>query len=211
MKFFSFDGPFARFMGRIYDLVLLHVLWVVCSLPIFTIGASTTALFTITLKMVRDEEPYILKGYIKAFRSNFVKATKLWMIVVMILVWLLFIMRICIKGKMGILKIAGIPNAALFFMVFLALLYLFPIQAVFENSVRNILKNSVICSMQYLPYSLLMAAILIMPILITGFWEPVFPFMITLWIFGGSSLIAFAESFVLNHVFTRITASEAAK
>lgn len=211
MKIFSFDGPFARWMGRVFDLVLLHVLWVVCSLPFFTIGASTTALFAITLKMAKNEEPYILKGYIKAFRNNFAKATKLWIIAVMIIAWQLFLMRICIKGEMGILKIAGIPNAALLFIVFLALLYLFPIQAVFENSVSNILKNSVLCSLRYLPYSFLMAAILIIPILITGFLEPVFPFMITLWIFSGSSLIAFAESYVLNHIFTMASAAVTAE
>lgn len=57
----------------------------------------------------------------------------------------------------------------------------------------NILKNAIICSLRYLPYSILMACILVIPILLTGFVESIFPLMIVLWIFGGSSLIAFAQ------------------
>lgn len=207
MKFFSFDGPFARTMGRVFDLVLLHVLWVICSLPIITIGASTTALFTVTLKMVRDEESYILKGYIKAFKSNFRQATKLWLIVAAAFLWLLLILKICMDGDMELLKAAGLANAALMVIVFLGALYVFPIQAVFENTVGNILKNSVICSLRYLPYSLAMAAVIVIPILITGFVEEVFPLMITLWIFGGSSLIAYADSYLLNKVFKAVIVS----
>ena len=201
MKIFAFDGPFARTMGRVFDLVLLHILWVICSLPLVTIGASTTALFTVTLKMIRNEESYILKGYMKAFKSNFRQATKLWLIVAALFLCLLFILRICMNGSMGLLKAAGLANAALMVILFLGALYVFPIQAAFENTVGNILKNSVICSLRYLPYSLAMAAVIVIPILITGFVEQAFPFMITLWIFGGSSLIAYADSYFLNKVF----------
>lgn len=208
MKFFRFDGPFNNFMGRIFDLVVLHLLWVLFSLPIVTIGASTTALFTVTLKMAKNEESYIVKSFWKAFKSNFVQATKLWAVAAGVFVWLILIMRVCIKGDAQMLKVLGLPNAGLLVIAFLAALYVFPIQAMFENSVGNILKNAIICSLRYLPYSILMACIVVIPILLTGFVESIFPLMIALWIFGGSSLIAFAQSFVLIQVFANVQKAE---
>lgn len=55
---------------------------------------------------------------------------------------------------------------------------------------------------------ILMACILVIPILLTGFVESIFPLMIVLWIFGGSSLIAFARFFVLNQVFANVQKAE---
>ena len=55
---------------------------------------------------------------------------------------------------------------------------------------------------------ILMACILVIPILLTGFVESIFPLMIALWIFGGSSLIAFAQFFVLNQVVANVQKAE---
>lgn len=205
MKLFSYDGPFARTMSRVFDLVMLHVLWVITSLPVFTIGASTTALFSITMKTVKKEEPYILKGYLKEFRSNLKKATILWGIVAAVFLWLIFILRICMKGNAEVFGVLGIVNAALLVIAFLAALYVFPIQAVYENTVGNILKNAVICSLRYLPYTLMMAAVLLVPIFITGYIQAVFPVMIALWMFAGSSLIAYGESLIFYRVFEKVS------
>lgn len=204
MKVFSFDGPYARAMGRVFDLVLLHILWIVCSIPIVTIGASTTALFTVTLKMTKNQESYIVRSYFDAFKSNFIKATKLWMIAAISFIWILGSLYICMQGNTMLLKIAGIANAAILLMIFLAGLYVFPIQARYENCIIGILKNSVICSLRFLPYSIGMAAVIIIPVLLTGFIEPIFPIMIAVWIFGGSSLIAYAQSCLLTMVFQKI-------
>lgn len=204
MKFFGFDGSFHNFMGRVFDLVLLHVLWVIFSLPIVTIGASTSALYSVTLKMAKNEESYIVKGFWNAFKSNFKQSTKLWGVIAIIFAWLFLIMRICMKGDDRTLKLLGIPNAGLLVVAVLALMYVFPIQAKYKNTTANILKNSVICSLRYLPYSILLVGIMLIPIVVTGYVENLFPIMITLWIFGGSSLIAFGSSFVLNKVFDYI-------
>lgn len=205
MKVFSFDGPFARVMGRVFDLVLLHILWVVCSLPLITIGASTTALFTVTMKMVRNEESYILRSYVQAFKSNFKQATKLWLIMAAAVAWILWMLRICMKGNNPLLRPAGILNAAVLILLLLGLLYLFPVQAKFENSLGNTLKNAFICSLRFLPYSVGIAAIIVIPILLTGYVESIFPVMISLWLFGGSSLIAYGSSYLLNQVFDQVT------
>ena len=53
---FDIDGPALRFVTKIAYSAWLNLLWFICCLPIFTVGASTTALFYVTLKVAKDEE-----------------------------------------------------------------------------------------------------------------------------------------------------------
>ena len=70
-KLFNADNPFNRFMSRVFDIITVNLLWLLLSLPVITIGASSIALYTMTLRMVRDEEGSLVKGFFKAFRDNF--------------------------------------------------------------------------------------------------------------------------------------------
>lgn len=79
-KLFGYDNPVWRFMGRVADVFFLTVLWAVCSLPVITIGASTSALYYVTLKMVKNREEYLLQSFWKAFKNNFAQSVIVWVI-----------------------------------------------------------------------------------------------------------------------------------
>lgn len=87
-KLFSYDNPVWRFMGRVADVFFLTVFWAVCSLPVITIGASTTALYYVSLKMVKNREGYIGRSFFKAFKDNFMQSTAVWMIMLFIGIFL---------------------------------------------------------------------------------------------------------------------------
>jgi len=73
------DGPFMRFGNALADVMILSVVWLVFSIPVVTIGAATTALFYVTTRRVSDKEGYILRDFWESFKSNFKKATILWL------------------------------------------------------------------------------------------------------------------------------------
>ena len=79
-KFFDLESPIWRFMSKLVDMVFLTVIWVICCLPIVTIGAATTALYYVAMKMASDIEGYMWMDFFKAFKSNFRQATVIWMI-----------------------------------------------------------------------------------------------------------------------------------
>ncbi len=83
-KLFDINNPVWRFMGRLADIFLLTVLWAVCSLPVITIGASTTALYYVTLKMAEGKEGYIIKDFFGSLKENFGHATPVWLIMLAI-------------------------------------------------------------------------------------------------------------------------------
>jgi len=67
-------------LGKVADLMILNILAMICCIPIFTTGAALTALHYMSLKIVRGEECYIVKGFFKSFKQNFKQATVIWLI-----------------------------------------------------------------------------------------------------------------------------------
>ena len=56
MKLFSMDGKFLETFNKITDLVTLNILWLLCCIPIITIGASTSALYQVTLQIAENRD-----------------------------------------------------------------------------------------------------------------------------------------------------------
>ena len=83
MKKANIDSPFYRTMGRIGDLVLANVLWLVCCLPILTAGASTLGLFTVVNKMAAKEDYTVRTDFFKAFKRDFKQSTALWLVLLL--------------------------------------------------------------------------------------------------------------------------------
>ena len=74
------DGPLWRALNFIADVMVLHVLWLVHSLPLVTIGASTTALYYAMMKRIRTNEGQVTANLRQSFKANFRQATILWLI-----------------------------------------------------------------------------------------------------------------------------------
>jgi len=70
MKFFSLENPVWKFVGNLADFFFLSCLWYLCSLPVVTAGAATSAVYYVTLKMSRDKEGELFKSFFKAFKEN---------------------------------------------------------------------------------------------------------------------------------------------
>ena len=84
-RFFDLDSPLMSALNKLADLISLNILVIICSLPVFTIGASMTALHYVVLKMVRNEEGYIIKSFFKSFKQNFRQATIIWLILLVLI------------------------------------------------------------------------------------------------------------------------------
>ena len=77
MKFFNYDSPFWSFMSRIADLVIVNILWLVFCIPVFTIGASTAAMYRVTLNLVRGEGGGVVRSFWASFKLNFKQGVRL--------------------------------------------------------------------------------------------------------------------------------------
>ena len=68
--FFSLDSKFMQAMSRVADLIILNVIYLVTCLPVVTIGAAGTALYTVCFRLGTDREGSLVKGYFRAFRDD---------------------------------------------------------------------------------------------------------------------------------------------
>lgn len=201
MKLLSLDSPVMRFLSKAADLMLLNALFLICSLPVITIGASLTALFTATMKLSKNEEGYLITTFFKSFKRNFRQSTTAWLIFLSI-------------GTIAAVDFLAVPSSfpylgsVLHFLlgtvVLLALLtaaYVFPCLARFEGSLNIIMKNSILIATVNLPVTLALFALPVMSVVISMFFG--LSSACLYFTLCGFSLNAFAASFLLQNVFAK--------
>ena len=165
MKFFSVDGGLYKFMSRLWDMIKLNFLWMLFSLPVFTIGAATVAAYSVTLKMVDESEGYVGRQFIKAFRDNWKQGIPLGLLGLLAayVVYLDFELFNKVENNPILFLIAGIVSAFVFAM---AVIYAFPLSARYENTLPETLRNSARIATRYFLRTLALAAVLAVEIFI---------------------------------------------
>lgn len=148
MGFFSVDGKLYRFLSRLWDVLRLNFCWLLFSLPIVTIGASTTAAFSLGLRMAEETETYIFGPFFKAFKENLKKGTLIGLlnIVYFYAMYLDFQLFHAVEGNPIIFLIVGIVGT---FVGVCGFLYAYALTARYENTVMNTLKNSFDITIRY--------------------------------------------------------------
>lgn len=199
-KFLDMDSPVMRALGRMGDLMILNFLMIVCCIPIVTVGAAYTAMHYVLLKIVRDEEGYLVRGFFKSFAANFKQATLIWLL--MLLVVAVYV------GDCVIFNFSGqvFPKAVVIAVVVVAILflmmavYVFPLQARFENSVKNTFKNALILAFVNLPKTILMMVCYALPLVISYFsdYALIFVFMF------GISAPAYGAARIYSGIFKKL-------
>ena len=209
-RFFNMDNKFFVFMGRLADLCMLNILCIICCIPVVTAGASLTALYYVTLKMVRNEESYIFRSFFKSFKQNFRQATVINLIMLAAAALLYLDTRItkAMADPMG--KILAMIFALFTMIYVIILLYLYPVLAKFYNSVKNTFKNALLMGIRHLPYTFLMLAVCASPLLIL--FIPSFQvqmFLILVLILIGPALAAYCNSHFFVRIFDKYIPEEA--
>lgn len=78
-RLFDFGSPLMRNLIRIFDCMCLSVLWIVFSIPIVTMGASSAAMYATVVKYIRKDEGYLWKTFWDAFKENLKRSTLAWL------------------------------------------------------------------------------------------------------------------------------------
>lgn len=191
------DSPVIGFLNKAVDLILLNFLWIVCSLPVVTMGASTAAMYYVCIISIRQGDGYVLKRFFGAFKDNFLKATIVWIVLLAIgavcLVDILFWERI--GGAAG--RIMKMVSGAFIIVWMLICEFIYPVMAKFEGNIKTIVKNSVAMAIGYLPYTL--GAFAIDIIFVTVNLKAVTANVVS--VFIGFALVAYVKSFLFYRVF----------
>lgn len=204
---FNSDSGFSKFMNRVADLFILNILWIFCSIPIITIGATTTALYSVNLKFIDNEEENLIKTFFKSFKENFKKSTIIWLII--LLLSIILGVNLVFWLKCG-LSLSYFALPFIFFSLFIFLLvipYIFIILSKTKCSILNIFKYCFIISLKNLPYSILIVLFGASVLFATFYFPIVFLFMLLLGVALHSYMISRIFLIVFNkdiHLFNKI-------
>lgn len=200
---FNYDNPVWRFIGKFFDILILNILWMVCSIPVFTIGASTTAVYYVTLKLVRDEEGSTAKEFFKSFRENFKQATAIWLVLLvagtLIAGDIYFFIRV--QNMSSSLRMVMLAIFAGFGLIWSGIgLFVFPLQCRFYNPVKKTLFNAFFLSIRHFLQTL---GILVIDLAIPALAFFVLPMLQPLLFLFGFPLLAFINSFMFVGIFDK--------
>ena len=157
MRFFNYDGPVVQTINKFFDAVFLSLLWVIFCIPLFTIGASTSALYSTANKVLRHERGYVFRQFWESFKSCFKQSTLVWLLVLVISFIMISDIRIL---NVLMPNMAGAVFKAVFvaILIFIALLiqFIFAYVARFKAPLKAVIKNSMIIAIRHLPWTILL-------------------------------------------------------
>ena len=207
-SFFNLDNPFFSFMSRVSDIVILNVLFIICSIPVFTTGASLTAMSYVTLKMKEGEEGYIARSFFRSFKKNFKQSTLVWL-VMLVFAAVLYIDWQLLRTMEGAaaqpMRVFILIGALLWLML---LLYLFPMIARYENTTMNMVRNAVLLMLANAPKAILMVIVIAVCIALTFFNSATLVWGILIWLMVGFAVISFLNSTLQIKIFHKIEPDE---
>ena len=164
-KFFDSNNLIWRGMDKIFDVFILNSLWLLCCLPIFTIGPSTIAFYYSMINLIYGEEKSISKDFFYSFKQNFKQGISLGLLLTIIGIFLIADVFMCYKSGTGIYTFFMVFFLILFFLWAFIALYSFPLLAKFDKTNKDILIWAFVLSMKHVGRTILM---LILPVV--GIW-----------------------------------------
>ena len=202
-RFFNYDSPFFQFLGKLADLAILNLLFIVCSIPVITAGASMTALASVVMKMREGNEGYIWKSFFASFRQNLKQSTLIWLILLAVAAVLgadFYILRLEEYASWKGLQYLVYVGIVLWLMV---LFYVFPLQAKFENTVRGTLRNALLLAVANAPRAILMTAIFCACVLATLYNLHTIVYGTLVWLLFGFAVMAKINAMLQAKIFRR--------
>ncbi len=186
------------------DLFILNLIYILFSLPVVTIGASTTALYSVTLRIVRNEDTAVWSGFVRAFKANFKKATALWGLVFLYAAILVSQYLLIINFKGVLVTVYTVIFFLTVALGFLVIPYLFPLVTRYENTTGKTIKNAFLIGVSHLGTSIKMGCLWFGSIMLSVMYPKIFLFTWYLWILIIFSLLAFLSSYMLVKIFDKL-------
>lgn len=202
-KLFSVDNKVMRGFAVVFDLVILNALFLIGCMPILTIGVSLSAMYSVTLKLVKKENDSIVKLFIKAYKDNLKQGLLYGILALSLIIFLymdLFYLSLLFPTSVGMIKIMII---ALAIMIYLIYLYIFPLIARYEFSSKEIYQTALKISLSNLPWNLVLVS-LNLPIIAMFFISGVSMIIMCLvMIVIGFSGLAYSQSGIFRKIFEK--------
>jgi uncharacterized membrane protein YesL len=207
---FSQDSALMRGLSLLADVIVLNLLFVATSIPLFTLGASLTALNFTAMRLATGECNSVSADYLRSFQRNFRQATVIWLLLLalagVLAAWYVVVTNLTFGPLAELLLVALWYVLAFNFAA--AALFVFPYLASFEGRTRDVLRNARLLSWKH-PFTGLAAMALIALSVIVTIFYPQFTGYGLFWLLVGFAGIATINGRLFAGVFSKYIAAAA--
>ena len=210
MKLFNPDSRIMIFLSRVADLVILNILWLVCCIPVVTIGASTTAMYHVIRHWQKDSVSSIMRDFFQSFKEDFKQATPVYLILLIPTVAVVMNAMLIFNPDNS----AAVPSYLLVIWFISALILLFissfvyPVMAFLADTLFKTLRNAMVLALANLPRTILISVLNLLPVILLFVNLSFFLQSSIFWLLIGGALVAYLNMSILKPVFKKLVPSE---
>ena len=201
---FGINSPLTKFMSKLVDLVVLNILWLVFSIPIVTIGASTAALYRSCDKLRKDDGK-LLQNFWQAFRSSFRSATLFCIAMLIVggaIIWNYYLLYTWSFSFKTVFLVLNICITVLYTIINS---WYYPLLVNYDNTVVKTALNAVVLGISNPTSTMTIVILNLIPVALLLFKTDWFIRSIYFWTFVGIAAIAYLNSSVFQQVFIRLS------
>lgn len=209
MKLFNPDSPLMSFLTRLADLIILNLLWLVCCVPVVTIGASTTAMYHVVRHLQEGGVTSVTRDFFHSFKSDFKQATLVYLV--------LLIPTVAVVMNAGILSsqnsdiipvyVRAIWMVSVLILTFVVS-YAYPVMAYFDDTVWKTLRTAAVLAVAKLPRTILISVLNLLPVIVLFVSLPFFLQSSIFWLLIGGSVVSYLNMLILKPVFKQLIPEE---
>lgn len=200
------ENPVIAFLNKLADLLILNLVFLICCLPVVTIGPAMTAMYHVSLRSIRYGDGYVLKEYIKAFKQDFLQSFVAGIVVLAVTALCGIDILFWVKNDMGMFSDMMLVISGCFtFLFFIITLWLFPVLAKLENKLITNVKNAAALAIgHFFPYTIICTVItaVFFYLAYTSIAADV------IFLLLGFSLLFYVQSFFFYKVFAKYVEEE---
>lgn len=197
MNIFSLNSPFARGMNKLVMMLYVGFLWSLCSIPVFTMGASTAAMYEVLLKAEKNQESYVTSSFFKALKGNLKQGIAVWL--PLLAAGVLFAGNLFYYSVLG--GRAYLVQTILFTVLLIGVValisYVFPVMARFKNTAAGHIRMAFVLALRNPGWT----AVILVTDLVTVFLIWFFLWFPALFIMG---IMGYVQAVIFNHIFDRM-------
>lgn len=201
MNLFNEDNFLNKALNLCGDVIIANILFVICSIPIVTIGPSLTALYHCMLRSVKGNNNGTIKTFFRALKENFKQSFAVWISLLLIFAILFLNIRFLKQTDSSFSHALLIGTYSITLLVTVIFLYIFPVIAAFQGTIKNHLRNAVLFAFTNLPSTLAIAFITVFPVILVYMNYDIILVFLVCWTFFLFGLVAYINSKLFYRMF----------
>lgn len=199
---FSLENPLMQILTRVCDLMIINLLFLISCVPVFTVGAAICGMTKVCQAIVMGDERGIWKLYVSGFKDNFKQATIAWLGTVLVAASLVCYWLIVVNFCRGTLATILLILMAVLAVVALShVVYLFPLIARYNNSLREHLKNAGILAITRLLLTPLLIVFTVIFFLLPFISLQAYLQTLIFWVIIGFSFLSYMANLMLKPIY----------